>query len=85
MHYDTETEGFTIETVQNLDDILDENQARRSMENGNWRGDMHHVAQIPNVILMKLHKEGILRDKKRFLAWLNERDNQAFRTRRGHL
>ena len=44
-----------------------------------------HVAEIPPVIAAKLHREGILQDKKRLLKWLDRPENKYFKTWEGHL
>ena len=48
------------------------------------------MASIPFIAIDKLNKLGIMKgfdvlDQKRFFAWLNDRDNVAFRTKRGNL
>lgn len=79
--------GFTIESQQDLTGLLEQTKYLRN-ENTGRMGDLVHVASIPNVILMGLVKQGILTyagrilDDKRYRAWLNDADNQAFRTRR---
>ncbi len=86
--YDPDTDGFTIETSQDVTHFLDTATALRNDAPIRW-GEWAHVARIPSVILMELAKQGIVTatgnilDEPRFRAWLNDRDNQFFRTRPG--
>lgn len=88
-HYDLETKGFFIETRMDVEPLIEVNKALSNAAADNWRGDMHHVASIPAVIMMELAKTGIVTaagrilDRPRFRAWLNDRDNRAFRTKPG--
>lgn len=50
----------------------------------------NRVARIPLVVFQDLEKQGITRgftviDMKRFKEWLNNPDNQVFRTRAGRI
>jgi len=87
-YYDQHTGGFTIETTQEVSGLLEVNTALANDAPSRWR-EWTHVANIPNVILMQLAQQGILApggaivDEPRFRAWLNDRDNRAFRTRMG--
>lgn len=88
-HYDPETKGFSIETVQDVEPLIEVAKAVSNDAATHWRGDLHHVASLPPVIVMKLMKEGILAgpgkilDEARFKRFLNDRDNRAFRTKPG--
>lgn len=73
---------LVVKKSQNLEPILDFNKAQRD-EFRDYRGDMHKVASIPNLIVEKLMKEGIWQDKLRLKKWLNDPDNRAFRTSTG--
>lgn len=50
-----------------------------------WKGDMHWVGQIPPVIVVELQKKGIWFDDKALLKWLNDPDQEVFRTKPGSL
>jgi hypothetical protein len=87
-HYDPDTEGFTIETQQDVGAIL---ELSKAMYNGaplRW-GEFTHVKHIPAVFMMELTKQGIMDgayrivDEARFKRWLNERDTNYLRTRPG--
>lgn len=84
--------GLIIQTVQDVSDIVEANKKEFNSydERARWSGDPfgNKVASIPLTVIDDLNKLGIMRgfhvvDQKRFKAWLNERDNQAFRTRPG--
>lgn len=86
--FDPTDNSFTIETSQDVTPYLDVAHALDTSAPARW-GEWSHVAIIPNVILTQLIRQGILgpggaiQDDQRFRAWLNDRDNQAFRTRPG--
>lgn len=82
-HYDQHQGGFTVETVQDVEPIMEYTKRAMSNARQDWKGDVRHVASIPLVILEQLRKDGILDDQKRYRAWLNDRDNQVFRTHGG--
>lgn len=84
--------GLIIQTVQDVSGIIEANKKEFNSydERAKWSGDLYgnKVASIPLTVIDDLNKLGIMRgfhvlDEKRFRAWLNERDNQAFRTRPG--
>ena len=85
-----EAEGtFTIQTSQDVDGIIDLNQAhRREFSSGRdtWGEGFDHrtkVASIPLNVWLDLKKRGITKDPAAFKRWLNDGDNFAFRTRPG--
>lgn len=89
-HYDPDTDGFVIETVQDVEPLLEVNAALSNDTPLRW-GEWNLVAQLPAVIVMELAKQGIMSqagailDDARMKRWLNDRDNRAFRTRHGHV
>lgn len=89
-HYDPDTDGFSIEAVQDVEPILEANKALWNSTEAHTRyGEWQRIASLPNVIIMELSKQGILSaagavlDQERFRRWLNDRDNLLFRTRAG--
>lgn len=74
----TETDSTPVMAV-----AQEERQAFRGRKGGNWKGDMHLVARLPMAVFNDLRKKGILGDQKVMRKWLNESDNQVFRTRPG--
>lgn len=91
--FDEDTGGFTIETQQDVEPLVEINKALYN-DTGDYRrfgGELHRIASLPNVIVMELSKQGILTpagrilDDKRFRRWLNDPDNRLFRTRPGRV
>jgi hypothetical protein len=84
-HYDGDKDEAIIETVMDTTDVVEDNKARFNQydERSNWKGDMHHVAQIPMAVLYDLKAKGITEDPARMKAWLNDPENRFFRTRPG--
>lgn len=87
-HYDTVTDEVTMELQQTLViDDLNAAQANSVSDYGptRWRGEWHKVASVPLVVIEELRRNGVLNDNKALTRWLNDRDNQVFRTKPGHL
>ena len=89
-HFDPETEGFTIEYVQDVEPVL---ELSKAMYNGaplRW-GEFTHVKHIPKVFMIWLQQQGIMTaggnilDEQRFRTWLNDRDTNWLRTRPGRI
>jgi hypothetical protein len=85
--YHTEDEGQShwFEKVQDVTPILEHNKGRMNGvdERANWRGDMHHVAEIPLTVMLE-HPE-FYTDEAALRKFLNDKDNAVFRTRPGRL
>jgi hypothetical protein len=84
-HYDGDKDEAIIETVMDASSVVDDNKALFNQfdERSNWKGDMHHVAQIPMALYYDLKSKGITDDPARMKAWLNDPENRYFRTRPG--
>ena len=81
-----DVDGKTVvETRQDIEPILAANAEHRKVTQGQrFGGDggrQHLAARIPMVIVMQLHRQGILRDAKEFTKWLARPENAIFRTR----
>jgi hypothetical protein len=87
-HYDPETDGFAIETVADVEPLIEINKYLSNNAPLRW-GELAHVASLPSVIVTDLVQQGILAgpgkivDRDRFKRWLNDRNNRLFRTRPG--
>ncbi len=79
--------AIVVETEQDVGAVIEDAKIRYNMhdERSPFKGDLHRVASIPMPILMELERQGIIEDPKRFAAWLNDKDNAAFRTRPGRV
>lgn len=84
-HYDPDTDKFYIETKQDVSGLIELNKAAQNMQESGWRGDWHHVAEIPLNLFYDLKAKGIADDPKRFKAWLNDSENRFFRTKLGQV
>ena len=79
-----------IKTTQDVSSILDANQAARSNQSTNWKGDWHEVAEIPNLIwgnwYRELGSDPMAKENRAWLiAKLNSRDWCKLRTKEGRL
>jgi len=89
-HYNPDDGSFQIERRQDVENIIELNKALYNNAPLRW-GDGHLAAIIPDVIVMELTKQGIMRgagvilDHDRFKKWLNDRDNLAWRVRPGKI
>jgi hypothetical protein len=83
--YHDDRDAFSIETVQNVDDVLDENKRDYNDAQTGWKGDMHKVASIPLSLYWELKMQGIIDDQTALKRWLNDPDNKYFRTKPGRV
>lgn len=84
-HYDPITDDFFIETLEDVTDVVETNKGIAQQDSGNWKGDWHHVAQIPASVWADLQRKGIASDQKALARWLDDRDQNVFRTKSGKL
>jgi hypothetical protein len=82
--HDNRDGTVTIETVQDMNPILEANQEnyKHTDKHTKW-GDMSRVASIPLTIYYDLLKRGILNDENAMKKWLNSEEGRPFRTRAG--
>lgn len=85
-HYDADRDEATIETVFNIEDIIEENKKQYASvdERAKW-GEWSKVASIPMPLYSRLKRDGIVDDPKKMKAWINDPDNRFFRTRPGRV
>jgi len=86
-HYDEMSDTATIETRQEVSDLIMGNKSAFNDvdERANWKGDMHLVASIPLTVYYDLIQRGIVNDKPKMKAWLNDPNNRFFRVRPGKI
>jgi ribosomal protein L19E len=84
-HENAETGDVTIETAQDVTAVIEANKAIYNAMDGkaNWNGEWHLVASIPEALYYKMKAEGKIDDQEYMKRWLNDSDNQFFRTRPG--
>ena len=80
------------EQSQDISALVEQNKKEYNNAETKWSDQLfgNKVASIPFIAIDKLNKLGIMKgfdvlDQKRFFAWLNDKDNLAFRTKRGNL
>ena len=85
-HYDDDTDQVTIQTQQDVSDVIEENKQEFAQidERARW-GEWTRVASIPMSIYLKLKAEGKLDDQAYMKRWLNDPENRYFRTRAGQV
>ena len=83
---------ITIQQEQDVTALIDQNKKDYNNAETKWSDQLfgNRVASIPFTAIDKLNKMKIMKgynvlDQKRFFAWLNDKDNIAFRTKRGNL
>lgn len=83
--------GVVFKHETDFSQVLEENKRTYNQvdEKARW-GDGQLVANIPFEMINWLNQQGILRgfeviDQKRMKEWLNNSDNQYFRTRPGRI
>lgn len=98
-HYDPDDGSFSIETVADVQSVVDENKRHFNDTDERARFNVKgkesptgaRVASIPVAVLPMLAKKGLvdasgqILDEKGFRRWLNDSENQAFRTRPGRV
>ena len=83
-------------TSQNIDDTIEHNKLDQNSQTSGWKGDMHHVARIPMVVveswrnelkLAGLHDDNPLSkaNKKFFISKLNDYNFSRLRTKTGRI
>lgn len=77
-------------TTEDVSSLLDHTQAARNKEAKGWKGDMHHVASIPQTLYMEWWKEFgsspmSPENQPRLLKKLQEREWAKLRVKTGRL
>jgi len=83
---DDPAKDFTIVTQQDVEPVLEQNAQRRRdapKRQLHDKSGLTLIASIPNVVMIELREKGITADPVRFKAWLNDPENEVFRTRGG--
>lgn len=83
-------------TTQNISDVIDLNTVNRSENGEGWKGDMHHVARIPMIVVESWRNELKAKgahdtnplsanNKKYFISKLNDFNYSRLRTKTGKI
>lgn len=73
---------LVIETLQNLEPIIERAKALSQLEPGK---DFRHAAIVPQIVLDRAFREGWFNDENAWKRWANDPDNALFRTWPGRL
>jgi hypothetical protein len=87
-HYEEDGDKLIVERVQDVEPILNDNKRALNNASSSWKGEFHHVASIPLVIIEKYKNEkgiDLLKDKAALKKFLNDPDNKFFRTKPGRI
>jgi hypothetical protein len=83
-----ETGEAAIQTEWDVSGIIESAKERRLTASSDWKGDVHHVAWVPQFAVDKVWREeriNLLTDRERMKKWLVDPENAAFRTKEGRL
>ena len=75
---------YVVETVQDVTGIAEYNRRSYNNTDKKWN-DLNKVASIPLSVYYDLKRKGIADDPVALKKWMNDSDNQVFRTRQGRL
>lgn len=84
--YDEIEDKLVVQSQQDTAPILENNKRARNEFDVTYNSDIKHangwtkVAEIPNIVIDQLMKEGRWGDRKAMKKWLNNPDNKMFRT-----
>ena len=78
----TEDDKSIIHSVQNVKNVIDH---AKYLSDLIAQKDIRHVAEIPKVIWEKAILEGWANDQAKWKEWLNNKDNECFRTWKGKI
>lgn len=81
MEWDGVSNEMTMTEVYNPDAQFEMNLQRRNLFDRSERlGPMNLVAEIPPEVYWALYREGRVEDRNDFRKWLDDSDNEKFRT-----
>ncbi len=94
--YHHDGDRLIIERVQDIEPIIEQNKRAMNEWSGHnestrWKGDFHHVASIPEVVIEKWCKDhgftyaDFIKDSSIVKRFLNDSDNAKFRTKPGRI
>lgn len=95
-HYDHTANRLIVERVQDIEPIIEANKRKMNdcyghTESTRWKGDLHHVASVPEVVVEKWCKDhgftfsDFINDPKISKRFLNDPSNSHFRTKPGRI
>lgn len=84
-HPSSDGNSFVEEGIQDVSGRIALNKALQTEDRAQRFGDGRRMASIPIVVWEGLMRQGIDKDPKRLKRWLNDSDNDAFRTMKGRI
>lgn len=78
----TEDDQLIYQTKQDINPVVDHVKFLRDNTTKHGK-DMRHVAEVPMVLWQKAVREGWQKDEAKWKKWLNDPDNEIFRTWKG--
>lgn len=63
---------FAVESVYDVQDIVDRAARVRALQQSGWKGDTHCVGIIPMHMHQQMRADGRIHDPKAIAAWLRE-------------
>jgi hypothetical protein len=88
VHYEEDGDRLIIQRIQDVEPILEANKAKANDARTDWKGEFHHVASIPLVIIEKYKNEkgiDLMKDKAAMKRFLNDPDNKFLRVKPGKI
>lgn len=86
MHFDETGDVIHVETIQDVEPILERNKIDAGyIGNDRWKDGLQHVARIPMVVYNEWKQKGWIDDQAKLKALLNNLDNSFMRTKPGRL
>ncbi len=87
LHYDESADRLHIQTVQDVEPILEANKRAFDPDNKGWGQTFNHVARIPLVVIEQQRKLGndLMGDEAALRRFLNDKDNAFMRTKPGRI
>lgn len=87
-HYDEAEDRGIIETIQDVEPIMDLNKQQSNSADSNWNQTMNHVARIPKSVIEQYRIEkgiDLMNDEAELKKFLNDPDQRVWRTRGGNV
>lgn len=86
-HYDDDTDTAVIESVQDIEPMLERLQKERNAQTrlDRWKDGMHKVAEVPMATYSEWLAHGLDKDQSFLKRWINDPANLKYRNFRGRV
>ena len=87
LHYDESADRLHIQTVQDVEPILEANKRAFNHDDRQFNQQFNHVARIPLIVIEQQRKLGndLMGDEAALRRFLNDSDNAFMRTKPGRI